>query len=367
MTTSFFFLFACFSTTSVPCTLVSIVCTGCSTISLTPTAAARWKTTSLRSISSASSGSLLTESMMYSKPGRPLRCAMLSIDPVDRLSRTQHLVAAVEQRFGEMRSDEAGAAGDQRSHASTCPFSECAAPRRRLARRRRRSSRGWSGSDRTSSHDARGDRAVGRVDARRAPAAAESAPGSESASRCRAPRRCACSAVRVAARGRRTGDRRGRRRARRARRRALPAQRARDSAPRARAAGRSSARRSGSRARRIAACSSSSRELTPGSSMVVAVGLAAVAQPLDARRRARVVGDDRAAVAERAEILRRIEAERAGDADRADRPPVGGGEVRLAAVFDDREVVPRGDRARSPPCRRPVRTDAPAGSRACAA
>ena len=29
MSTSFFFLFACFSTTSVPCTLVSIVWTGC--------------------------------------------------------------------------------------------------------------------------------------------------------------------------------------------------------------------------------------------------------------------------------------------------------------------------------------------------
>jgi len=41
MTTSFFFLFACFSTTSVPCTLVSMVYTGCSTMSLTPTAAAR--------------------------------------------------------------------------------------------------------------------------------------------------------------------------------------------------------------------------------------------------------------------------------------------------------------------------------------
>src|SRR3954463_10506861 len=87
MTTSFFFLFACFSTTSVPCTFVSIVYTGCSTISLTPTAAAKWKTTSLRSISSASSGSLFTVSMKYSKPGRPLRCEMLSIDPVDRLSR----------------------------------------------------------------------------------------------------------------------------------------------------------------------------------------------------------------------------------------------------------------------------------------
>src|SRR6266849_3579358 len=77
MTTSFFFLLACFSTTSVPCTLVSMVYTGCSTISFTPTAAAKWKTTSLRSINSASSGSLLTESMKYSKPGRPLRWAML--------------------------------------------------------------------------------------------------------------------------------------------------------------------------------------------------------------------------------------------------------------------------------------------------
>src|SRR5262245_10729369 len=69
MKTSFFFLFACFKTTSVPCTLVSIVCTGCSTISLTPTAAARWNTTSLRSIISASSDSFVTESIAYEKPG----------------------------------------------------------------------------------------------------------------------------------------------------------------------------------------------------------------------------------------------------------------------------------------------------------
>src|SRR5438067_8311121 len=87
ITTSFFFLLACFNTASVPCTLVSIVWTGCSTISFTPTAAAKWKTTSLRSMSSASSGSLFTVSMKYSKPARPFRCAMLSIDPVERLSR----------------------------------------------------------------------------------------------------------------------------------------------------------------------------------------------------------------------------------------------------------------------------------------
>ena len=63
MTTSFFFLFACLSTTSVPCTLVSIVWTGASTMSLTPTAAARWNTTSAPSMSSASTGSLVTLSI----------------------------------------------------------------------------------------------------------------------------------------------------------------------------------------------------------------------------------------------------------------------------------------------------------------
>ena len=41
-----FFLLACFSTTSVPCTFVSMVWTGASTIGFTPTAAARWATVS---------------------------------------------------------------------------------------------------------------------------------------------------------------------------------------------------------------------------------------------------------------------------------------------------------------------------------
>ena len=122
MTTSFFFLLACFSTTSVPCTLVSMVCTGCSTISFTPTAAARWKTTSLRSISSASSGSLVTVSMTYEKPGRALEVR----DVVDRAGRQVVEDHAPRGRaraaLGEMRSDEAGAAGDERFHAGTRPF-----------------------------------------------------------------------------------------------------------------------------------------------------------------------------------------------------------------------------------------------------
>ena len=54
--------------------------------------------------------------MKYSNPARPLRWAMLSIEPVDRLSRIEHLVPVVEQRLGQMRSDESGPAGDERAH-----------------------------------------------------------------------------------------------------------------------------------------------------------------------------------------------------------------------------------------------------------
>jgi hypothetical protein len=64
MNTSFFFFAACRRITSVPCTLVSMVCTGFSTINLTPTAAARWNTTSARSTISATTGSLKTVSIV---------------------------------------------------------------------------------------------------------------------------------------------------------------------------------------------------------------------------------------------------------------------------------------------------------------
>jgi hypothetical protein len=76
---------------------------------------------------------------------------------------------------------------------------------------------------------------------------------------------------------------------------------------------------------------------------MVPVGLAAVAQPRDAIGERAVVGDDRAAVAERPEILGRVEAERTGPADGADRAAVRRGQMRLAAVLDDRQVVARGD------------------------
>ena len=77
---------------------------------------------------------------------------MLSIEPVDRLSRTRTWWPPVEQRFGEMRSDESGAAGDERAHVGQFV---------RWSRGRRvgdrgdgvlASSAGWSGSDSTRAH-----------------------------------------------------------------------------------------------------------------------------------------------------------------------------------------------------------------------
>ena len=216
---------------------------------------------------------------------------------------------------------------------------------------------------------ARGDGAVRRMRCPRAPAGAEWEPDNESASRCRRDASdcsaAASSPVRRCARGRRTDDRRGRDRIRAGRRR-----RARPS---------SSARYRAASARRRAVHAAEARQagaedgglhlveprVHAGVLMMIPVGLAAVAQPLDARRQRAIVRDDGAAVAERAEILGRIEAERAGDADRADGTAVGRREMCLAAVFDDRERVPRGDPLDAPSCRPAGRTGAPAESRAC--
>ena len=78
--------------------------------------------------------------------------------------------------------------------------------------------------------------------------------------------------------------------------------------------------------------------------VAVLVGLPAVAQPLRARQERGIARRQRAAVAERAEVLRRVEAVGRRGADAADRTSVARGQVRLAAVLDDREVVPPGDR-----------------------
>ena len=81
--------------------------------------------------------------------------------------------------------------------------------------------------------------------------------------------------------------------------------------------------------------------MTPKVVVPVAIDLPAVAQALDPIREGRVVGDHGSAVAERAQILRRVEAEGARGADRADRPSRGRSQMRLAAVLDEREAVPR--------------------------
>ena len=77
--------------------------------------------------------------------------------------------------------------------------------------------------------------------------------------------------------------------------------------------------------------------------MTIAVRLAAVSETLDPVREGVVVRDDGAPVAKRAEIFRRVEAERAGDSYGPDRTAAGGGEVRLTAVFDDRKAMARRD------------------------
>ena len=77
--------------------------------------------------------------------------------------------------------------------------------------------------------------------------------------------------------------------------------------------------------------------------MVVLARLAAVAQPLHARGEPEVVGDDRAGIAQRAEVLGRIERQGASDPHRADRTAVAARQVCLRAVLDHRQAVALGD------------------------
>src|SRR5439155_12291554 len=77
------------STFSVPWMFVTSVCTGSSTISRTPTAAARWKTTSQRCTSSFTTDDFSTESTIRWKSRRSRRCATFRSEPVERSSRTK--------------------------------------------------------------------------------------------------------------------------------------------------------------------------------------------------------------------------------------------------------------------------------------
>jgi hypothetical protein len=77
--------------------------------------------------------------------------------------------------------------------------------------------------------------------------------------------------------------------------------------------------------------------------VMVTVRLPAVSDALQAGGERRVAGRNRAAVAERAQVLRRVETVGGRRADRSDRTTLARGQVRLAAVLDDREATGVGD------------------------
>src|SRR5215471_20085050 len=77
--------------------------------------------------------------------------------------------------------------------------------------------------------------------------------------------------------------------------------------------------------------------------VVVPPELAAVSKTADSIRQRGVARDDRTGVAERSQVFRRVEAERAGYPDSPHRPAPNCCEVRLTAILDDRQAVPGSD------------------------
>src|SRR5215467_9954008 len=77
--------------------------------------------------------------------------------------------------------------------------------------------------------------------------------------------------------------------------------------------------------------------------MVVPSELAAVSKTADSIRQRGVTREDGTAVAERSKVFRRVEAERAGYPDSPHRTAPRCCEVRLTAIFDDRQAVTGSD------------------------
>ena len=77
--------------------------------------------------------------------------------------------------------------------------------------------------------------------------------------------------------------------------------------------------------------------------VVVFAGLAVVPEHADLRGQFRVIGGDRAGLAEGAEVLAGIEAEAAGHTEGAGFAALVEGAVRLAGILDHRQAVPPGD------------------------
>ena len=125
---------------------------------------------------------------------------------------------------------------------------------------------------------------------------------------------------------------------------------------------RSTRGRSGKRARSTAAWSSSSRLLTPASTWRYLSRWPPFLRRRTLRGDGLVARDDRSAVAQRPEVLGRIEAERGRVRSRTDRNTVLGCQVGLAAVLHDHQVVAFGDAPDAPACRPAVRRDGRARS-----
>src|SRR5215471_13119831 len=264
-------------------------------------------------MSSASSRSFSTESMKYSKPGWPFRWEMLSIDPVDRSSRTRtswpsassrsercepmnpappvisaRTFAALSYRERAVHgSCDAGDVGrahprmqGQRQHA----LAEVGRMRTRSAPERRKGGLTWNGNGIVN----QGLDAVGREPRLKRRAIATEhrkemihVPGVE------LPRH---------------GD-------------AVSRQRLAIT-PRQRAPRRGGGRQPGEARAKHGSLQFVEPRVHAELRVVIAIGLAAVAQPRDPLGQLPIACQHRAPVAERAEVLRRVEAERRRDPER---------------------------------------------------
>ena len=131
MNTSFFFFAACRRITSVPCTLVSMVCTGSCDDQLH--ADGRGQVEDHRGAIDELGDQRLVE---HAVDGVVEAAVALEVrDVVDapggQIVEDEDFVAALEQRLGEMRADEAGSASDQDAHGESVLNSERSAARTR--------------------------------------------------------------------------------------------------------------------------------------------------------------------------------------------------------------------------------------------
>ena len=224
-------------------------------------------------------------------------------------------MAGGQQPLGEVRPDEAGAAGDECLHARTSRLSMCRTALTTVCDDHCPPGRGGAAATAVRARPWRPPDTRGR-DTPQKPVVRAVASGNESVFR--SPQRSSLPAAPLdLAFARGTDGRRGRGRVRRSavvRREATTVRERQFAAPaRPLVAG------AASRARRIAACSFVEPAVDAGFDVHDSGRSVLHCAAADPFGDGAVVRDDGAAVAKRAEILRRVEAERAADAERADR------------------------------------------------